>query len=186
MKALERREARVSNEDIVPGFDEEEDNALKIRLQRIDERCIVFYLDGRIDFYNYVTTEKKFTMAIERGFARIIVEARGLNYMSSSGIGILVSIMNSLRPRNGNLVFMHLQPTVSQVVDLLGYKKWVTIAENLDEAVRSFSAEVKDWPFVFRCPICDKRLKASRAGRFRCGECKTILAITDEMQVLLD
>jgi anti-sigma B factor antagonist len=186
MKALVEQEARMSNDQIIPGFDEDEEKALKIRLQRIDERCIVFYLDGRIDIYNCDNTAKRFNRAIERGFVRIIVEARGLYYMSSSGVGILVSLMNNLRPRNGSLVFMHFQPTVLQVLDLLGYRKWVSIADSLDEAVRSFSGEVKDWPILFSCPVCDKRLRAVKAGRFRCGECRTILVITAEMQVLLD
>ncbi|MCP4178729.1 MAG: anti-sigma F factor antagonist, partial [bacterium] len=41
------------------------------------------------------------------------------------------------------------------------------------------------FPKIFRCPICSKKLKASKAGRFRCSECKTILAIDNSGQVFL-
>ncbi|HUZ18791.1 MAG TPA: anti-sigma F factor antagonist, partial [Spirochaetia bacterium] len=44
----------MNNNDIVPGFDEEKDDSLKIRLQRVDEveNCLVLYLTGYIDTYN--------------------------------------------------------------------------------------------------------------------------------------
>jgi anti-sigma B factor antagonist len=185
MKTLERQEGRMSNEEIIPGFDREEEKALKIRLQRIDDRCIVFYLDGYIDHYTCAAAEKKLAMAVENGFARIIVDARGLNYLSSTGVGIFVSLVKSLKPRNGSVVFMHFQPTVWEVLQILGFSKWMNVAENLDEAVRVFEGAVKEWPMIFRCPICDKKLKGARPGRFRCGECKTVLVLTEEMQVLL-
>ena len=44
----------MSNNEIVPGFDDERDDSLKIRLQKIDEteNCLVLYLTGYIDTYN--------------------------------------------------------------------------------------------------------------------------------------
>ena len=175
----------MNNDEIVPGFDSEEDKALRIRLQRINDRCLVLYLDGRIDTYSSNNVQKRFNKAIEKGFMRMIIDARGLNYVSSAGVGILVHLMKTLNLRNGDVVFMHFQPTVWQVLELLGLARWFTIAEDLDEAIHSFNGSVKDWPIVFKCPICEKRLKAVAAGRFRCGECRTILVINNDMQVLL-
>ncbi|MDX9958981.1 MAG: anti-sigma F factor antagonist, partial [Spirochaetia bacterium] len=41
------------------------------------------------------------------------------------------------------------------------------------------------FPKIFSCPICNKKLKAAKPGRFRCSECKTILAIDNSGQVFL-
>ncbi|MFQ3547304.1 MAG: anti-sigma F factor antagonist, partial [Termitinemataceae bacterium] len=41
------------------------------------------------------------------------------------------------------------------------------------------------FPKIFSCPICSKKLKAVKSGRFRCSECKTILAIDNAGQVFL-
>jgi tRNA(Ile2) C34 agmatinyltransferase TiaS len=41
------------------------------------------------------------------------------------------------------------------------------------------------FPKVVSCPICYRKLKAVKAGRFRCSECKNILAIDEAGQVLL-
>ena len=59
----------------------------------------------------------------------------------------------------------------------------------LEEAIYFFSEEpvVQEsfFPKVFACPVCAKKLKATKAGRFRCSECKSILAIDNQGQVLL-
>ena len=40
-----------NNNDIVPGFDDEKDDSLKIRLQKVDpvENCLALFLTGYID-----------------------------------------------------------------------------------------------------------------------------------------
>ena len=61
----------------------------------------------------------------------------------------------------------------------------------LTEAVEFFNRESSAgggtdlFPKIFQCPICSKKLKATRSGRFRCSECKTILAIDKAGQVFL-
>jgi tRNA(Ile2) C34 agmatinyltransferase TiaS len=35
------------------------------------------------------------------------------------------------------------------------------------------------FPRVFPCPICEVKLRAGRAGRYRCSHCRTILALAD-------
>ena len=44
----------MTNNDIVPGFDDEKDESLKIKLQKVNEveGCLVLYLTGYIDTYN--------------------------------------------------------------------------------------------------------------------------------------
>ena len=47
------------------------------------------------------------------------------------------------------------------------------------------TGETDVFPKIFKCPICGKKLKATKPGRFRCSECKTILAIDNSGQVFL-
>ena len=70
-----------------------------------------------------------------------------------------------------------------------GFSQFFNIKENTEDAIHFFNQEVeveeKVFPKIFACPVCSKRLKASKAGRFRCSECKTILAIDNQAQVFL-
>ncbi len=182
----------MNNNDIVPGFDEEKDESLKIRLQRIDgaDACLVLYLTGYIDTYNSTFFQKRVTKAIEAGYTRLIFHCGGLNYVSSTGIGSFTAFLKSVKPKNGDLVLLEIQPKVYEVFQLLGFSQFFNIKDNLDEAVEFFTkgtktVETSIFPKIFKCPICSTRLKAVKPGRFRCSECKTILAIDNSGQVFL-
>ncbi len=182
----------MSNNEIVSGFDEEKDESLKIRLQKVDsvEGCLILYLTGYIDTYNSNFFQKRVTRAVESGFTRLIFHCGGLNYVSSTGIGSFTAFLKSVKPRGGDLVLLEIQPKVYEVFQLLGFSQFFNIKDNLDEAVEFFkkggaTVESDVFPKIFKCPICSKKLKATRAGRFRCSECKTILAIDNSGQVFL-
>lgn len=180
------------NNDIVPGFDDEKDDSLKIRLQKIDEvkGCLVLYLTGYIDTYNSNYFQKRVARTIENGFIHLIFHCGGLNYVSSTGIGSFTAFLKAVKPRGGDLVLLEIQPKVYEVFQLLGFSQFFNIKENLEESVGYFTekgeeGQIGPFPKIFKCPICGKKLKATRAGRFRCSECKTILAIDNAGQVFL-
>lgn len=182
----------MTNNDIVPGFDEEKDDSLKIRLQKVDqvEGCLILYLTGYIDTYNSNFFQKRVTKAIESNYIRLIFNCGGLNYVSSTGIGSFTAFLKAVKPRGGDLVLLEIQPKVYEVFQLLGFSQFFNIKDNAEEAVDYFvkggqTGSTNIFPKIFKCPICSKKLKATRAGRFRCSECKTILAIDNSGQVFL-
>ena len=182
----------MSNNDIVPGFDEEKDDSLKIRLQKVDtvEGCLILYLTGYIDTYNSNFFQKRVTRAVEAGYIRLIFNCGGLNYVSSTGIGSFTAFLKAVKPRGGDLVLLEIQPKVYEVFQLLGFSQFFNIKDNLDESIDFFTSEGKTgvsdvFPKIFQCPICSKKLKATKSGRFRCSECKTILAIDKSGNVFL-
>ena len=182
----------MTNNDIVPGFDEEKDESLKIRLQKVDsaDGCLILYLTGYIDTYNSNFFQKRVNRAVEAGFIRLVFHCGGLNYVSSTGIGSFTAFLKAVKPRGGDLVLLEIQPKVYEVFQLLGFSQFFNIKDNLDEAVEFFSkgttkVESDLFPKIFKCPICSKKLKATKPGRFRCSECKTILAIDNTGQVFL-
>jgi len=183
----------MNNNDIVPGFDDEKDDSLKIRLQKVDsvENCLTLFLTGYIDTYNSNFFQKRVGKAIEAGFVRLIFNCGGLNYVSSTGIGSFTAFLKAVRPRGGDIVLLEIQPKVYEVFQLLGFSQFFNIKDNSDEALNFFKQGGEQgqaasvFPKIFSCPICNKKLKASKPGRFRCSECKTILAIDNAGQVFL-
>ncbi|POQ99026.1 anti-sigma F factor antagonist [Alkalispirochaeta sphaeroplastigenens] len=182
----------MANNDIVPGFDEEKDESLKIRLERASgtEGCLILYLTGYIDTYNSNFFQKRVNRAVEAGFARLIFHCAGLNYVSSTGIGSFTAFLKAVKPKGGDLVLLEIQPKVYEVFQLLGFSQFFQIKDNLDDAVEHFTKNGKVqrsevFPKIFKCPICSTKLKASKPGRFRCSNCKTILAIDAAGQVFL-
>jgi anti-anti-sigma factor len=181
----------MTNNDIVPGFDDDKEGSLKIRLQRYDsiENCIVLYLMGYIDTYNSNNFQKRVGKAIEAGFTRIIFHCAELNYVSSTGIGSFTAFLKQVKPLGGDLVLLEVQPKVYEVFQLLGFSQFFNIMDRLEDAAVFFrqrsASEEAFFPLVISCPICSRKLNALHPGRFRCSECKTILAVDDSGRAFL-
>jgi anti-anti-sigma factor len=181
-----------NNNEIVVGFDDEKDDSLKIKLEKINEapRCLMLSLTGYIDTYNSNFFQKRIQKAIEGGFVRLIFQCSGLNYVSSTGIGSFTTFLKAVKPQGGDLVLLDIQPKVFEVFQLLGFSQFFNIRESLEDSIQFFNSDKTQekpsiFPKVVACPLCYKKLKAVKAGRFRCSECKSILAIDDNGQVLL-
>jgi len=173
----------MQNNDIVPGFDDEKDESLKIELKDVPdlEGILILSLDGYIDTYNSVYFQKRVQLGIDGGFTRLIFDCEGLNYVSSTGIGCFITFLKTVKP-DGDVVLFNIQPKVFEVFQLLGFSQFFNIKKNGDDAVEFFrgsSSTHEDivFPKVFPCPVCSQNLKALKTGRFRCSECKSIIAI---------
>jgi len=182
----------ASNDEIVSGFDIETDDSLKIRLQKVDsvKGCLVLFMAGYIDTYNSNLFQRRVMKAIDAGYKKLIFHCGNLTYVSSTGIGSFTHFLKTVKPRGGDLVLLEIHPKVYEVFQLLGFSQFFNIKDNLDDAVSFFGSEQdlrvgNVFPKIFRCPICSRKLKASKAGRFRCSECKTVLAIDNSGQVFL-
>jgi len=182
----------MANNNIVPGFDDEKDDSLKIKIEKIDEApgCLMLSLTGYIDTYNSNFFQKKVQSAIESGFVRLIFQCGGLNYVSSTGIGSFTAFLKIVKPQGGDIVLLEIQPKVYEVFQLLGFSQFFNIKDTLDDSIAFFNSDQElekqvIFPKVVSCPLCGKKLKSLKPGRFRCAECKSVLAIDEAGQVLL-
>jgi len=183
----------MANNEIVPGFDDDKDDSLRIKLDKVANvpRCLMLTLTGYIDTYNSNFFLKRIQKAIESGFVRLIFHCGSLNYVSSTGIGSFTTFLKAVKPQGGDLVLLDIQPKVFEIFQLLGFSKFFNIRDSLENAINTFNTNQEHllkpsiFPKIVSCPICFKKLKAVKSGRFRCSECKNILAINDTGQVLL-
>jgi len=168
-------------------------DSLRMQLQKDPEQngMITLSLKGFLDTYNSADFQREVNKLIESGYIKLLFNCSELNYVSSTGIGAFTSFLKSVKLRNGDLVLSFLQPKVFEVFQLLGFSKFFNITSSSDEARKILLGEKKEeevktvFPKIFKCPICKKNLRASRNGRFRCSECKTILNIDEEGHVYL-
>ena len=158
------------------------------KLAEVDN-CLTVYLNGYIDTYNSSFFQKRIAKVVEAGFTNLIFNCASLNYVSSTGIGSFTAFLKMVKPKGGDIVLLEIQPKVYEVFQLLGFSQFFNIKDSMSDAINFFKqgAPVAEsvFPKVFSCPVCSKRLKATRSGRFRCSECKSILAIDQQGQVFL-
>lgn len=171
------------NNKIVAGFDEGKEVSLKMELEKIEQvpNCIAVHLTGYIDAYNHHYFQKQVAKLLDAGFTRLMFDLRDISFIGSTGVGGLVNLMNTLRARAGDLVLQDVQGKVHEVFQLLGYSRFFLASNGLAESIALLSPKPAPaaFPRVFRCPVCEVKLRAPRAGRFRCSHCRTTLVLDE-------
>ena len=182
----------MNNNDLVSGFNDEKDDSLKISLEKVDavDNAILVILNGYIDTYNSVYFQKQVNKIVGNGFVNIVFNCSNLTYVSSTAIGSFTAFLKLVKPKNGDIVLLNIQPKVYEVFQLLGFSHFFNIKETIEDAINHFKqdsnpAGASVFPKIFSCPVCSRKLKATRQGRFKCSDCKAILAIDQNGNVFL-
>ena len=55
---------------------------------------------------------------VEQGHGKLILDLAEVGFMDSSGLSVLVSVFKAARLKNGDVVLLHLNPTVRSLVEL--------------------------------------------------------------------
>lgn len=156
-------------------------------------------LHGILDAYNSNEFGKIMARFYEQGkFTNMTFECSGMSYMASTGVGIMTHMLRLVKQNCGNMIMINMQHKVHDVLQLLGFSQFFEFSESLAEAISKLGVECKDeeeeelpeeatlipvFPVVINCPTCGKRLRAPKAGRFRCTHCKGILTVNVDGEV---
>lgn len=112
--------------------------ALDIDIKNL-KRVSVVTIKGRVDSSNAPELESTFHTLMDQGRYRLVADLSGLEYISSAGLRLLVSILKACRRYNrGDLRLSSLPPRIAEVLDLSGMTPLFKIFDETIEAVGSF------------------------------------------------
>jgi anti-sigma B factor antagonist len=74
------------------------------------------------------------------GIYNFHIDCAGLRYISSAGLGVFISFMDSLTANGGKFVFSEMAENVFKVFQLLGLEQLMTIVATREEAAQKFGA----------------------------------------------
>jgi anti-sigma B factor antagonist len=112
--------------------------ALDINIRNL-KRVSVVTLKGRVDNSNAPELESAFQNLTGKGRFRLVADLRGLEYISSTGLRLLVSTLKTCRRYNrGDLRLSDLPPRIAEVLDLAGMTALFKIFDDTVGAVGSF------------------------------------------------
>lgn len=103
-----------ANNNLVPGFNDEKEDSLKITLEKVDQvrNGIILYLNGYIDTYNSSFFQKRVAKVVDAGYKNLIFNCAALNYVSSTGIGSFTAFLKMVKPSGGDIVLLEIQAKV--------------------------------------------------------------------------
>ncbi|GAB4555168.1 MAG: hypothetical protein OHK0023_26050 [Anaerolineae bacterium] len=92
---------------------------------------------GRVDSVNGRLLEQALNSQLEAGFVRLVVEMQAVNYISSTGLKVLLTVLRRAQERGGGIALAALSRRVRDVFEMSGFDSIFTLATSTDEAVRS-------------------------------------------------
>ena len=99
----------------------------------------ILYLVGRLDAYAATDVEKKINLAAEKAQVYLVISMEKLDYISSSGLRVLLAALKKARKQQGDIRLAGLQPYVKEVFDIAGFSQLFKMFEKEDEAIKSYS-----------------------------------------------
>jgi anti-sigma B factor antagonist len=103
----------------------------------------ILYLTGRLDAYASTDVEKKINNVTEKTPVTLVVSMEKLEYISSSGLRVLLAALKKARKQQGDIRLACLQPYVKEVFDVAGFTQLFKMFEKEAEAISSFEQSLK-------------------------------------------
>ncbi len=107
--------------------------------QSTDSDIVVLDLLGRLDELATPEVQHAFADLVNQDAARVVLNMAGVEYISSSGLRVLLMLFRALGKRRGALKLCGLTPFVAEVFEVSNFASVFDIYPTRDEAVRAFS-----------------------------------------------
>ena len=85
------------------------------------------------------TMKKAITELTDAGITNVIIDLEDVSVVNSTGLGILVSSLTTVRRHEGNLKLLHVPTRIASALQMTWLTKVFELHENEDEAVASFA-----------------------------------------------
>jgi anti-sigma B factor antagonist len=98
----------------------------------------VIHLKGFLDVHTHEILREAIRELLAKGRTRLVLDMEQLTYVGSSGIEVILSTVQPLRDKGGDMVLSGMSPKIYKVFDLLGLTALLTLRPTLDEGLAVF------------------------------------------------
>ena len=92
---------------------------------------------GEVDVYTAPKFRERLIELVSEGKHQIVVDLEGVEFLDSTGLGVLVGGLKRLRSHDGDLVLVCTQSRILKVFEITGLTKVFAIHDSIDAAVSS-------------------------------------------------
>lgn len=98
----------------------------------------ILYLDGFLDAHTAPMLESEIQKLVDRGRYKLIINFKGLNYISSAGLGVFMGFVETIRSNQGDIKMCCMPPKIFRVFDLLGFPSLYDIVDTEEDAMKLY------------------------------------------------
>ena len=107
---------------------------MKLTSENFGENGVYINIEGELDLYSTVEVRTKVLKAFDDNRTRMILDLGRLTYLDSSGVGILILILQTLRQKKGKLKVLGLGGTPRKVLEMSNIISLIPLASSRVEA----------------------------------------------------
>ena len=100
----------------------------------------VLHIDGYINAHTVQEFEKSVQSVLEEKNYRILINCKELQYINSSGLGVLMGVIEEIQDNGGFLYLSNMNETVFNIFDTLGFTHLFKVFDTEEEAITSLKA----------------------------------------------
>ena len=109
-------------------------------------RIATLTLAGYLDAETVPDLMKVFKDLFAKGFYRILVDMKNLEYIASTGVSVLLSNIEKAREKEGDIILLNPAHRVSKVFTLLGLQEVLKIVKDKKTALEKLDPSFKTPP----------------------------------------
>lgn len=108
--------------------------------------CSTFHLKGRLDLTSSSELKEKVKEYLDQGKVNIILDLAQVDFINSSGLGILVSTLKEVRTVKGRIALCSLAPYVQEIFEITQLSHIFDIYPGEEEAFSTFERQKATQP----------------------------------------
>lgn len=95
----------------------------------------VLSVRGEVDVYTAPRLREKLVELVSQGHHQVVVDLESVDFLDSTGLGVLVGGLKRLRSHEGDLTLVCTQHRILKVFEITGLTKVFSIHDSVDAAV---------------------------------------------------
>lgn len=109
---------------------------MELGLQVDDSRSpyTILSVKGEVDVYSAPRLREKLVELVSEGHRQMVADLEGVDFLDSTGLGVLVGGLKRLRSHDGDLTLVCTQPRILKVFEITGLTSVFKISSSVDEA----------------------------------------------------
>ncbi|MBN1914887.1 MAG: STAS domain-containing protein [Parachlamydiales bacterium] len=108
---------------------------LDIELEQFDEK-VILRVEGRLDAASTPILEKKINALLEEGYSSLAIDFSSVEYLSSAGMRLLLSVTKNLKKKEGDLILFSIDEEVMEIIKMAGFENLFHICSTEKEALQ--------------------------------------------------
>ena len=143
---------------------------IEIHSKGEEDKYLLVSLSGEINTFNGEAVLDRLKSLVTTGYDHIMLDCEKLTSIDNMGAGVFICLDSLLKVEGSNLALLKIQGQPKELLEELGYLE--LFSQTPDINIPPAKPAASEFPKIFECPNCGRKVKAPAPGRYRCPKCK--------------